>query len=334
MGVVYRAFDRGLRRPVALKLLAPHLTQNAEARRRFQKEITAAAAVDHPNIVAVFDAGVDGDQFFIAMRLVEGSDLDALLGDKPMAVDRALRLFAQVADALQKVHNSGLVHRDVKPHNVLIWQPGAPNEQALLTDFGIAKAVDSGTLLTLGVAGTPDYVAPEVAQWQPATERSDQYSLACVLFKMLSGECPYEGMEVPRAHIDQDIPDMQRRLPGVPRPVQAALTRALSKVPDERFPSIAAFAEALTVDPSRIGGAPTEARSLHAEISDVLTLRSGEWLLPAELAREINATRSAEGRGPITPLQVEARVRAFPQLFRRRGDQVQLRDLGGGSSLS
>lgn len=332
MGVVYRAFDRGLHRPVALKLLAPHLTQNADARRRFQKEITSAAAVDHPNIVPVYDAGVDAGNFYIVMRLVDGPDLDSVLSQGPLPLERALRLFNQAADALQKVHNSGLVHRDVKPHNLLIWNAGAANEQALLTDFGIAKAVDSGTLMTLGVPGTPDYVAPEVAQWQPATDRSDQYSLACVLFRMLSGECPYEGMEVPRAHIHEQVPDMQERLPSVPRPVQAALARALAKKPGNRFPSVQAFADALMLDSRETPDVGTPGRSLHAELAELLAAAPGQWFLPADLAAQINEGHRTSGRDPITALQVEARVRAFPQLFRRRGDQIKLRHPGGAQA--
>ncbi len=334
MGVVYRAFDRGLRRPVALKLLAPHLTQNEEARKRFQKEITSAAAVEHPNIVPVYDAGVDDGDFFIVMRLVDGPDLETLLKQGPLSIERALHLFSQTADALQKVHNSGLVHRDVKPHNLLIWNTGALNEQALLTDFGIAKAVDSGTLMTLGVPGTPDYVAPEVAQWQPATDRSDQYSLACVLFRMLSGECLYEGKDVPRAHIDERVPDMQERLPYVPRPIQAALARALAKNPDDRFPSVEAFADALTLDTAKPADSRTQTRgpSLHAELAEVLATAPGEWFLPIDLAARVSGRHAADGRDPVTALQVEARVRAFPQLFRRRGDQIQLRHPGGAQA--
>lgn len=327
MGVVYRALDRGLNRHVALKLLAPHLVHDAEARRRFQREISTAAAVEHPNIVPIYGAGVDDDgNFFIVMRLVDGPDLATMLKRATLEPDRALRLFAQVADGLQHVHASGLIHRDVKPQNVLIWNDGAANEQALLTDFGIAKAINSATALTLGVAGTPEYVAPEVAQWQPATAACDQYSLACVLFQMLAGESPYSGLELPRAHIDEPVPNMDKRIPEAPRPVQAALERALDKNPSDRFPSVEAFAEAVSLR-ERVspGQSPASAGpSLHAELADLLDARPG-WHAAEELARMVNERRQAEGREPVSRLQVEARVRAFPQLFRRRGDDIQLR---------
>lgn len=330
MGVVYRAFDRGLNRHVALKLLAPHLTSDGNARRRFQKEITAAAAVDHPNIVPVYNAGVDGDgNFFIVMRLIEGQDLGDLVRDGPLDLGRALRLTAQVAAGLQKVHSSGLVHRDVKPQNILIWNAGGPGELALLTDFGIAKAMDSESALTLGVPGTPEYVAPEVAQWHQATPASDQYSLACVLFRLLAGEGLFEGHELPRAHIDEPLPDLEQRLPQVPRTVQSALARGLSKDPEERFPSVEAFAEAMMVEeaqPDQHGKA--RRLSPHAEIAAVLEELSGEWVDADRIALLINTQRVRDRREPVTPLQIEARVRAYPQLFRRRGQLIQLRHPG------
>src|SRR4051812_41795543 len=208
MGVVYEAEDLPLRRKVALKVLAPEVVEDRTARARFQREIDHAVAIEHPHVVPVYNAGFERPHFFIAMRLIPGDDLAALekMGG-PLPPARALRLVGQIASALHAVHGSGLVHRDVKPHNVLIWGAGEEEEHAVLTDFGIAKALDESRGITgLGaVAGTPAYMAPEVCLGQPATPASDQYSLAITAFELLSGELPITGDAVSfrDAHVEQ-----------------------------------------------------------------------------------------------------------------------------------
>ncbi len=161
--MVYRATDQALRRRVALKVLAPHMLNDSTARARFQREIETAIGVEHPNVVPVYQAGFEQGHFFIAMRLVSGEDLGRVIASRPMDPRRALRLFEQVAGALSHVHRQGPVHRDIKPQNILVSEPGEIHEYALLTDFGIARALDQSTALTRGIIGSAPYIAPGAA---------------------------------------------------------------------------------------------------------------------------------------------------------------------------
>jgi serine/threonine-protein kinase len=240
MGVVYRARDHALRRDVALKLLAPHLLHDTAARARFQREILTTVAIEHPHVVPVYTAGYDDEHFFIAMRYIAGRDLWHILQDEgPLAWRRVLRLVGQIASALQTIHGSGLVHRDIKPNNVLIWNPGEPDEHVFLTDFGIAKALhDLQPITRTGAMGTRGYMAPEVLNGRQATAACDQYALAVMAFELLTGQLPFETDDEIR-----DIPHPLAALaPGVPENVRAAIERALSPDPKQRFPDVRAFA--------------------------------------------------------------------------------------------
>lgn len=248
MGVVYLARDLELDRKVALKVLAPKLLDDPTARGRFQMEIQSAVAIEHPHVVPVYDAGYDGRHFYIAMRFVDGPDLAKVLqAQGGLHEARAMRLLGQLASALHAVHKAGLVHRDVKPHNVLIWSADEHDEHALLTDFGIAKALaDTGSITSGGPIGTPAYMAPEICSWQPATPASDQYSLACVAFEMLSGQRPFDedGMDVREAHIAADPRPLSDCAPGIQPAICTAIDRALEKDPANRFPDVVAFIRA------------------------------------------------------------------------------------------
>jgi serine/threonine-protein kinase len=238
MGVVYEAHDLALNRTVALKLLAPELLQDATARARFQREIRSAVAIEHPHVVPVYAAGYDEGFFFLAMRYVRGPDLWQIVHDHgPISEPRAMRLVGQIASALYDVHEHDLVHRDVKPQNVLVWHAGAIDEHTFLTDFGIARALgETGGITRFGVLGTRGYMAPEVVDGARATPASDQYSLACLLFELLSGNLPFEldddGM------IDLTV---ARPLPGVSTRIRAMIERALSEKPQDRFADCRAF---------------------------------------------------------------------------------------------
>jgi serine/threonine protein kinase len=239
MGVVYRAEDLALRRPVALKVLLPHLLDDSAARARFQREIQTTVAIEHPHVVPVYAAGIEDGNFFIAMRFVEGRDLgDLLHGESQLQHKRVLRLIGQVASALYAVHVKGVVHRDIKPQNVLIWNPGEPDEHAFLTDFGIAKALgDVQTITRMGVLGTPGYMAPEVLDGLPATPACDQYALAVVAFELLTGRMPFDD--------DDEIRNLPVPLAayarGVPEQLKATIERALSPDPKQRFDDVRAF---------------------------------------------------------------------------------------------
>ena len=239
MGVVYEGQDLALRRKVAIKVLAPQLLDDRRARQRFQREIVHAAAIEHPHVVPVYAAGYEDGMFFLVLRLIDGPDMAAELrriGRFPET--RALRLLGQVASALWAVHRRDMVHRDIKPHNVLIGCSGESDEHALLTDFGIAKALsDTSSLTGVGAIGTPAYMAPEVCQGYPATPLSDQYSLACMAFELLAGEAPFTdaGDDLCEAHVRVDPPDLCAKIPGISEPLAKAIGRGLSKSPEHRF---------------------------------------------------------------------------------------------------
>jgi serine/threonine protein kinase len=243
MGTVFFAQDLKLRRAVAVKLLRSDLLGDTHARARFQREIETAVAVEHPHVVPVYDAGIEDGEFYIAMRYVAGDDLDRIIKrGGPLSEERAMRLLGQIASALFAVHARGLVHRDVKPANVLIWHEGELDEHAMLTDFGIAKALDDvGTISGGAGVGTPAYMAPEVCAGDAAGAASDQYSLAVMAFQMLCGRRPFEcetTAEYVAAHQSQAAPALSDFMPTVSDGVAHAIARGLAKAPADRFADI------------------------------------------------------------------------------------------------
>src|ERR671934_63624 len=190
MGVVYRATQLRLGRTVALKLVTPTLARDESFRERFRREWMVAASIDHPNVIPVYEAGEEGDALFIAMRWVEGTDLRELIDSGALDPARAIHLVAQVASALDAAHARDLIHRDVKPANVLV----TAEDHVYLTDFGLTKHASSisGLTRTGQWVGTVDYTAPEQIEGAPVTARTDVYSLGCVLFEALTGQTPYK----------------------------------------------------------------------------------------------------------------------------------------------
>ena len=261
MAVVFRAIDERLQRRVALKILSPALAPDDAFRQRFIRESRAAAAVDDPHIIPVFEAGeakgapFEGAPFegalFIAMRFVPGGDVRTLLRRaRPLAPERALAIISPVASALDAAHGAGLVHRDVKPENMLIdARPGRP-DHVYLSDFGLSKGVmaslgPTGTGQWLGTAG---YSAPEQMAGKPVDGRADQYSLACVAFELLCGEVPFPREHVTAviwAHMSEPPPALSSRNPAFPAGADGVLARALAKSPADRFASCRDFADAL-----------------------------------------------------------------------------------------
>ncbi|MEU5425402.1 serine/threonine-protein kinase [Streptomyces olivoreticuli] len=249
MAVVYRARDLRLGRTVALKLLAPELVRNDTFRQRFGHESRVAAAIDHPHIVPVFEAGEADGLLYIAMRYVAGQDLRALLDrDGPLPLATACRIATQVASALDAAHAHDLVHRDVKPGNILVAEGTDSDhpEHVYLTDFGLTKKSLSLTGYTrVGqFVGTLDYVAPEQISGKPVDGRCDVYSLGCVVFEMLSGAPPFrrdDDIALLWAHQYDPPPRLSDRLPDLPPGVDEVLARALAKSPDDRFGSCLRF---------------------------------------------------------------------------------------------
>ncbi|TQK42965.1 serine/threonine-protein kinase [Streptomyces sp. SLBN-118] len=266
MAVVYRAKDLRLDRTVALKLLAPELARNDTFRKRFTHESRVAAAIDHPHIVPVFEAGETDGILYIAMRYVAGQDLRALLDRKgPLSVHAAGRIAAQVASALDAAHDHDLVHRDVKPGNILVAAGTDSDhpEHVYLTDFGLTKKSLSLTgFTTVGqFVGTLDYVAPEQISGRPVDGRCDVYSLACVVHEMMAGAPPFQrddDMALLWAHQYDPPPPLTEQRPDLPAAVDAVLARALAKSPDERYDSCLAFVSAL-----RLAGTVAQAGGGH-----------------------------------------------------------------------
>ena len=242
MGVVYLAEQVRLRRLVALKLIVPELAEDEDFRRRFERESQLAASLDHPNVIPVYEAGEADGALFISMRFVDGDDLRALIRrEGRLAPERAAGLIAQLGSALDAAHGRGLVHRDVKPANVLVTgEPGS--EHAYLTDFGLTKHVSSSSGITHSGqwVGTLDYVAPEQIAGGALDARVDVYSLGCVLFEALTGQVPYpRDSDVAKmyAHLHDPPKPVSGLTPGVPGDFDGVIERALAKEPDDRFPS-------------------------------------------------------------------------------------------------
>jgi Protein kinase domain/WD domain, G-beta repeat len=251
MAVVFRALDERLGRPVALKVLAPTLSADEAFRHRFIRESRSAAAVDDPHIIPVFEAGDADGVLFIAMRYVPGGDVGTLvrrLGPLPPA--RAAAIISAVASALDAAHAAGLVHRDVKPANMLVdARPGRP-DHVYLSDFGLTKgSLSSASLTGTGhFMGTLDYCAPEQIQGRRVDARTDEYALACAAFALLAGEPPFprdEGAAVMYAQLSAPPPPLTARRPDIRPAVDEVLQRALAKVPDDRYASCGEFADAL-----------------------------------------------------------------------------------------
>jgi len=248
---VYRARDERLGRVVALKLLSAELTDDEAFRKRFLREARAVAAVDHPHIIPVYEAGDADGVLFIAMRFVAGSDLRVVVGQEgALPPERAAAFFSPVASALDAAHGSGLVHRDVKPANILVDAgPGRP-EHVYLSDFGLARGMLSSSGLTKAgqFVGTPDYAAPEQISGRAVDGRADQYSLACVAYMLLTGSVLFERdqpMAVLYAHVFEPPPRVTKLRPDLPAAVDQVLATALAKAPGHRYDSCGAFSDAL-----------------------------------------------------------------------------------------
>ena len=251
MAVVYRARDERLGRWVALKVIAPEWTHDEEFRRRFVAESLAAARVDDPHVIPVYEAGQADGVLFIAMRLVTGTDLWGVLRrEGPLSPERALELLSPVASALDAAHAAGLVHRDVKPGNILVDErPGRP-DHVYLADFGLSKGAVAGISLTGtgNPVGTPGYSAPEQVQGHDVDGRADQYALACVAFELVTGRMPYERdlpLAVLMAHVSEPPPSLAARRPGMPVTADRVMAMALAKRPEHRYASCREFTDAL-----------------------------------------------------------------------------------------
>jgi serine/threonine protein kinase len=245
MGAVFVANQVALNRPVALKVLLPQLAESEDYRRRFAREAAALASAQSPHIVPIFDYGEIDGALFIATQLVPGGDLGVRIKDMPMDTASALEVARDVATALADAHEAGVLHRDVKPSNVLLWDR-QDGPHAYLCDFGIAKVEGTDHTTTEGVAGTWAFLSPERCNGDPATEASDIYSAGCVLWNMLTGTAPYTGssVEMAMAHVSQPVPQLSGS-GAVNQHVNQILAKSMAKDPLERFRSAGDLAREL-----------------------------------------------------------------------------------------
>src|SRR6266540_2986116 len=243
MGIVYRAYDLRLKRTVALKLVTPELALDERFRERFARETELAMSLEHPNVVPIHDAGEVDGRLYLVMRLVAGTDLRQLLrAEGALEPSRALAICGQVASALDAAHAKALVHRDVKPSNVLLDE----SEHVYLADFGLTlRLEEQGAQIGEGRSiGTPAYLAPEQIEGRTVDGRADVYSLGCVLFECLTGEPPFAGdspLAVAWAHLEEQPPSASASDADLPEAIDAVIRKALAKSPDDRYPTCAAL---------------------------------------------------------------------------------------------
>jgi eukaryotic-like serine/threonine-protein kinase len=282
MSTVYRAFDTVLERPVAIKLMHREIAADSDQLERFRREARSVAQLNHPHVVTVIDAGEEPSPDsghagagahggvgspYIVLEYVEGETLkDVIRREGPLDIPQAIAYAIEIARALGAAHERQIVHRDVKPHNVLISEEGG----AKITDFGIARTLTEQGLTMAGrVLGTTDYVSPEQALGQPVTGQSDLYSLGVVLFEMLTGDVPFHGsspVAVAMKHVREDVPDVQRLRPDISAATAAVVERAVSKDLTRRYPDaasmVAELEEVLAIEAARAGQATGEVTSV------------------------------------------------------------------------
>src|SRR5213595_2031969 len=283
MSTVYKAFDTVLERPVAIKLMHREIASDSDQLERFRREARAVAQLNHPHIVTVIDAGEDDNTPYIVFEYVEGETLkDRIRRHGRLPIQEAIAYAIEIARALGAAHARGIVHRDVKPQNVLVDEEGS----AKVTDFGIARSVDDSGLTAEGrVLGTTDYVSPEQALGHDVNGQSDIYSLGIVLFEMLTGDVPFHGenqVAVAMKHVREELPDLQLRRPETSSALAAVVDRATEKDLSRRYVDdaqlIADLEDVLAIELSRAGQSTGEAtavlRTLPARSRRRLPLRT------------------------------------------------------------
>jgi hypothetical protein len=246
MGTVYEGIDRRLARVVAIKLLKEEIAADKRFVERFRREACSAAALTHPNIALIFDYGEEGSTSYIVMELVRGLDLDRVLEEEaPLALGRCVRITSAVLEALEHAHGAGVIHRDVKPANVIVGD----GDRIKVTDFGIARAAGESRLTGTGVIlGSAHYVSPEQVAGRPSLPQSDVYSAGIMLYEMLTGERPFEGeslLQIAKRHVTDDVGPPSARNPEIPAALDEVVLRATARGPEERFGSAAEMMLAL-----------------------------------------------------------------------------------------
>src|SRR4051812_13110851 len=293
MSTVYRAFDTTLERVVAVKLMHREIASDSDQLERFRREARAVAQFSHPHIVGVIDAGEDDGRPYIVFEYVEGETLkDRIRRSGRLPVDESLAYAIEITRALGAAHARGIVHRDIKPQNVLIDEEG----MAKVTDFGIARSLDEEGLTADGrVLGTTDYVSPEQALGHAVNGQSDIYSLGVVLWEMLTGDVPFHGenqVAVAMKHVREDLPDVQRLRPELSASVASVLDRMTCEKLEKRYPDAVTLGDALEpalgIGPSRAGRATGEATAVLRTLP-ASAQRRVPWRLPARRGAVVGA---------------------------------------------
>jgi Protein kinase domain len=328
MGVVFLARQLKLDRGVALKVMAAELSGDEGYKARFEREARLAAALDHPHVIPLFETGEAGGLLYLAMRYVDGIDLAALLRrDGALDPPRAALIARQVGAALDAAHARGLIHRDVKPANVLLAEQDG-ELHSYLTDFGIAKDSAASTQLThTGEwVGTLDYIAPEVLDTRRVDARADIYSLGCVLFQMLTGRVPYEGTSIQKmwGHANEPAPSVCEVNPRVPAALDAVVARAMAKDPDDRFASAGDLGRAAQ---AAAAGAPTKLAEQSVAVGAAAT-GAPDSIAPTRPARPA-ARPPAPAAEPAT-----RRLEGGPGPWRRMAIPLAVIALGGGAAAA
>ncbi|MFS8544437.1 MAG: Stk1 family PASTA domain-containing Ser/Thr kinase, partial [Limnochordales bacterium] len=257
MAVVYRALDIVLHRPVAIKCLRPQFASDPEFRQRFIQEAQAAASLSHPNVVNIFDVGRAGDVHYIVLEYVQGRNLKEILREEGrLSPRRAAHIARAVARALEAAHRRQLIHRDIKPHNILI----TPEGRVKVTDFGIARAASTATLTQTGtVIGSVHYFSPEQARGEAVGPASDLYSLGVVLYEMLTGTVPFVGespIAVAIKHVQEEPVPPRRHVPTIPVWLERVVLKALAKDPAQRYASAEEMAQDLAWRTDQVAARP------------------------------------------------------------------------------
>lgn len=308
MGQVWRATDQTLGRPVAVKVLRPDTADDAGFVERFRAEARHSAALQHPNIATVHDFGEGAHSAYLVMELIEGKPLSTIIRERaPLPAEEVTEILYQAAIALQAAHDAGVVHRDVKPANIVVDDEG----YARLTDFGISRALSGASLTQTGeVLGTPHYLAPEQAQGKPAGPASDVYALAVVGYEMITGTRPFAGdsmVTTALAHVAQPAPPLPE---SVPEPLSTTVMAGLAKDPNQRPESAAAFAEALRLPE---GEAPAHLTAAAASAVTPVVAGIGGLLTP-----DPQGATALIPMSPVTPAIPAAMVTTIDTARRRR----------------
>lgn len=331
MAVVYLAREVHLARHVAIKVLPPELTFGHGVE-RFKREAKTAAALDHPNIIPIYRVSTSGTLFWYAMKFLEGQSLEQVLKDSgKIPLELTLKILRQVADALDYAHEHQVVHRDMKPANVMLDS----RNRVIVTDFGIAKALTEGTLTASGsVIGTPYFMSPEQGMGKVVTGASDQYSVGVMAYRMLAGHVPFEGssaIDVLHKHCMVQPPPLETAAPDLPRHVYLAVHRALDKSPDRRFASVHAFVEAMS-DPTAsaspaisLGGTGEGDATLVVPAQGVSAADLATTPMPSMARSTPGLSRSDAGAAtPATPQTIPPRPIAPRPVPKKKGAPIGL----------